>query len=106
MTKSYTPAFTSINKLNTPFVTNNPTMADNMSDPVRIVELKWNDITRTIEAVCDDKRMRQCRVDRLASDRMVELLTRALQVSLDTKTSVRFIAAGGASANTWFYNVL
>ncbi len=106
MTTSYTPSFKTINKIVVPFTTNNPTMPDNISDPVTIVELKWNEVTRTIEVVCSDKRMRQCRVDRLANDRAIELLTKALQVSFDTEDSVRFVAAGGASANTWFYNVL
>jgi hypothetical protein len=106
MTTSYTPSFTSINKINVPFTTNNPTQPDNMCDPVMILELKFNEVTRTIEAVCDDKRMRQCRIDRLATDRHIELLTKALQVALNTQTPVRFLAAGGASANTWFYNVL
>jgi len=106
MTTSFTPSFTSINKINVPFVTNNPTMADNMSELVTIVELTFNEVTRSIEATCSDKRKRQCRIDRMSSDRAIELLTKALQVAMDTKQEIRFIAAGGASANVWFYNVL
>lgn len=104
MTNSYTPSFTAVAKINMPFTTNNPTMLDNTSDPVTIIELKFNEITRSIEAVCSDRRMRQCRIDRLADDKMVKALTKTLQVALNTKATVRFIAAGGASANTWFYN--
>lgn len=80
-------------------------MEDTTSDLVTIVELSFNEVTRSIEATGSDKRKRQCRIDRLASDDMVKKLTRVLQVAFDNKTPVRFIAAGGASANVWFYNI-
>jgi hypothetical protein len=105
MTTSFTPSFTSINKINVPFVTNNPTMADRASQPTVIVALKFNEVTRSIEATCSDRRLRQVRIDRLDSDRAIELLTKALQVAMDTKQEVQFIAAGGADPAVWFYNI-
>lgn len=106
MTKSFTPSFKSITKVATAFTTNNPTMEDNQSGIVTIVELSFNEITRSIEATGSDNRKRQCRVDRLADDKMVKALTKKLQEVLDNATPVRFLAAGGASANVWFYNVV
>jgi len=102
---TFIPSFKSITKVATGFTTNNPTMEDRMSQPTVIVELKFNEITRSIEATCSDRRLRQVRIDRLPSDRAIQLLTQALQVAMDTKQEVQFIAAGGADPSVWFYNI-
>jgi len=101
---SFTPSFRAA-KLNVPFITNNPTMGDRISLPVTIVNLLFNEVTRSIEVTCSDKRKRQCRIDRLANDELVEDLQVTLQYAFDNESPVQFVAAGGADANVWFYRV-
>jgi len=103
---SFIPSFRTAAKLNVPFITNNPTQGDRMSLPVTIVDLAFNEVTRSIEVTCSDKRKRQCRIDRLANDMMVEDLQVTLQYAFDQGDTVQFVAAGGADANVWFYKVL
>jgi len=103
---TFTPSFRPVAKLNVPFITNNPTQGDRMSLPVQIIDLTFNEVTRSIEVTCSDKRKRQCRIDRLANDTMVEDLTVTLQYAFDRGDTVQFVAAGGADANVWFYKVI
>ena len=105
MTKAFTPAFTSIKKIDVIFSTNNPLGEDRYSDAVKIMELGFNDRTRTIEAECSDKRTRLCRIDRIVDQAVLKQLTKDLQAAYNNGTLVQFIAAGGNDANVWFYNI-
>jgi hypothetical protein len=104
--KPFVPSFKVASKVEVPFITNNPSQGDRVSQPTKITDLSFNEVTRSIEVTCDDRRKRQCRIDRLANDKMVKDLQKALQEAYDKKTSVQFVAAGGADANVWFYRVM
>ncbi len=93
-------------KANVAFSTNNPLGEDRKSLPVTIVELTFNETTRSIEATGNDGRKRQCRIDRLADDKMVQALTKRLQKAYDAQTKISFVAAGGNDPNVWFYAIV
>jgi len=103
--KPFVPSFKVSTKVEVPFITNNPRMGDRVSEPTRIMDLSFNEVTRSIEVTCDDRRKRQCRIDRLANDKMVKDLQKALQTAYDSKTAVQFVAAGGADPQVWFYTI-
>ena len=103
---AFVPSFTAPKKVDAAFVTNNPMGQDNMSAEVLITELNFNEVTRSIEVKCSDRRMRQCRIDRFKDDAMVRTLCKKLQKALDDRMLVQFVAAGGNDANVWFYNVV
>lgn len=105
MAKVFTPSFKVTNKVETAFTTNNPTMEDRKSLPVMIVDLSFNEVTRSIEVTCDDKRKRQCRIDRMSDSKMVQTLSKHLQKAYDDQFKVCFVAAGGADPGVWFYNI-
>jgi hypothetical protein len=102
---SYTPFFKTITKAPQVFTTNAPTQPDRQSLPVTIIDLSFNEVTRSIEVTCSDKRKRQCRIDRLANDKLIKSLTEYLQEAYTKQHSVVFIAAGGNSPDVWFYTV-
>lgn len=102
---SFTPSFKTIARATTVFSTNNPFGEDRTSLPVTIVDLNFNEVTRSIEVTCSDKRKRQCRIDRLNSDKLVKSLTNALQKAYSNQTPVQFIAAGGNDPQVWFYTI-
>jgi beta-lactamase class A len=105
MTKAFTPKFTSINKIDVIFSTNNPLGEDRFSNPVKIKELTFNETTRSIEATGSDGYKRQCRIDRITHTETLKQLTKDLQKCYDNETLVRFIAAGGNDPKVWFYNI-
>ena len=102
---SYTPTFKTITKVTQAFTTNTPAEADRKSLPVTIIDLTFNETTRSIEVTCSDNRKRQCRIDRLATDKLVESLTESLQKAYSQKKPLSFIAAGGNDPQVWFYSV-
>lgn len=106
MTKSFTPSFKVSPKVNVAFSTNNPLGEDRKSLPVTIVELSFNEVTRSIEATGSDNRKRQCRIDRLMDQNMVQALTKRLQKAYDAQTKISFVAAGGNDPNVWFYAIV
>jgi hypothetical protein len=102
---SYTPVFKTIARATSVFSTNNPAGVDRESLPVTIVDLTFNEVTRSIEVTCSDKRKRQCRIDRLNSDKLVKSLQMSLQKAYTMQTPIQFIAAGGNDPQVWFYTV-
>ena len=102
----FTPMFTSAKRIPTQFSTNNPGGRDRESVPVFITEISFNDTTRTIEAMCSDKRKRQCRIDRFMNDQLLRDLVDSLQNAYDNELEVVFVAAGGNDPNVWFYNIV
>lgn len=106
MSKAFTPKFTSINKIDVIFSTNNPLGEDRISQSVVITELSFNEQTRTIEATGSDRRKRQCRIDRIVDTEVLKQLTKDLQKAYDNEDSVQFVAAGGNDPNVWFYNII
>ena len=106
MAKAFTPAFNVAKKIDTVFSTNNPLGEDRHSNPVQILDLSFNENTRSIEVQCSDRRTRQCRIDRFKDDKLVRDLSRKLQKAYDDKMLVQFVAAGGNDANVWFYNIV
>lgn len=106
MTKAFTPAFTSINKIDVIFSTNNPLGEDRVSLPVTITALSFNEQTRTIEATGSDNRKRQCRIDRITDQAVLKTLTKRLQSAYDKGTKVKFVAAGGNDPQVWFFSII
>jgi hypothetical protein len=106
MSKAFTPSFKVAAKANVAFSTNNPLGEDRKSLPVTIVELSFNEVTRSIEATGSDNRKRQARIDRFNSDADVKSLTKRLQSAYDKGVKVQFIAAGGNDPSVWFYNIV
>lgn len=104
--QAFTPKFTSINKIDVIFSTNNPLGADRVSLPVTIKELSFNETTRSIEATGSDNRKRQCRIDRIVDEAVLRQLTKDLQKSYDNQETIQFVAAGGNDPNVWFYNII
>jgi len=105
MTKAFTPSFTSIKKIDVIFSTNNPLGEDRLSAPVKIKDLAYNEMTRSIEATGSDGYKRQCRIDRITHQETLKALTKDLQKAYDNGDLVRFIAAGGNDPKVWFYNI-
>ena len=106
MSKAFVPSFKVAAKANVAFSTNNPLGEDRKSLPVTIVELSFNETTRSIEATGSDSMKRQCRIDRLTDDKMVQALTKRLQKAYDAQTKISFVAAGGNDPNVWFYTIV
>jgi len=106
MAKAFTPKFTSVNKIDVIFSTNNPLGEDRTSAVVTLIELSFNETTRSIEATGSDNRKRQCRIDRITDTKVLKQLTKDLQTAYDTEAKIRFVAAGGNDPNVWFYNIL
>jgi len=106
MATKFTPKFTSLTKIDVIFSTNNPLGEDRVSLPVTIVELDYNETTRTIEATGSDKRKRQCRIDRIVDVEVLKELTKDLQKAYDNSNTIQFVAAGGNDPNVWFYNII
>ena len=104
--QAFTPKFTSINKIDVIFSTNNPLGEDRVSLPVTLIELGYNETTRTIEATGSDKRKRQCRIDRIVNVEVLKQLTKDLQKAYDNQDTIQFVAAGGNDPNVWFYNII
>lgn len=106
MSKAFTPAFKVSAKAVVKFSTNNPLGEDRKSLPVTIVELSFNEVTRSIEATGSDNRKRQCRIDRITNEADLKALTKHLQKAYDAQTKVSFVAAGGNDPQVWFYTVV
>jgi len=106
MSKAFTPSFKVADKVNVKFSTNNPLGEDRKSLPVTIVELSFNEVTRSIEATGSDNRKRQCRIDRITNQDDLKALTKRLQTAYDKETRISFVAAGGNDPNVWFYTVV
>jgi hypothetical protein len=102
---NYTPSFKAITKTPQVFTTNNPRGEDRKSIAVTIVDITFNDITRSIEVTCSDNRKRQCRIDRLANDKTIKELEKTLTTAYSKAQPVHFIAAGGNDPNVWFYTL-
>jgi hypothetical protein len=102
---AYTPSFSVPKAINVAFSTNNPRGEDRMSDPVMIEKLAFNEVTRSIEVTCSDRRTRQCRIDRMRDDKMIKTLQKNLQTAFDKRMLVQFVAAGGNDPQVWFYTV-
>jgi len=103
---AFKPTFKVANKATVVFSTNNPFGEDRKSLPVTVVELGFNEITRSIEATGSDGRKRQCRIDRITDEKVLRALTKHLQMAYDNATKIQFIAAGGNDPNVWFYNIV
>lgn len=71
--------------------------------PVVVQALSWDAVRRAIVVVCDDGRVRRCRVDLLPSLEMGRSLFVALRAAsrLD-KVLVQFVSAGDWSPDEWF----
>ena len=106
MSKAFVPSFKVANKASVKFSTNNPLGEDRKSLPVQLVELSFNDVTRSIEATGSDGRKRQCRIDRIVDEKDLKALTKHLQTAYDKQTNICFVAAGGNDPNVWFYTVV
>lgn len=104
MTK-FTPSFSVPKAANVAFTTNNPLGENRLSAAVLITGLSFNDVTRSIEVMCSDKKMRQCRIDRFRDDKLVKALTKNLQDAYNKRTLVHFEAAGANDPNVWFFNI-
>jgi hypothetical protein len=102
---AYTPTFSVPKTLNVAFSTNNPRGEDRMSDPVMIENLSFNETTRSIEVLCSDRRVRQCRVDRFKDDAKVKAISKNLQTAFNKRILVQFVAAGGNDPQVWFYDI-
>ena len=87
------------------FSTSNPLADDRISHPVRIIEIGYNETTRTIEAIGSDGRKRQCRIDRISNTEDLRQLTKELQAAYDNEEKIRFVAAGGNNPDIWFYKI-
>lgn len=106
MSKAFVPSFKVANKATVKFSTNNPLGEDRKSLPVTIIDLDFNDITRSIEVTCSDNRKRQCRIDRIVNEADLKALNKRLQTAYDKETRVSFVAAGGNDPNVWFYTIV
>lgn len=75
-----------------------------LSAPVRVVGLRWEASSRSVVVDCSDGRSRVCRTSRLpvADVRAVVGRLRSVRAS---GAAVCFAAAGGFSADRWFFNV-
>jgi len=102
LTKPTTPAAT--------FRTSTPKLADKLSAPMTITMMTWDEASRSIRVWGSDQKMRECKVARLHDDiEQATRIGRALwaQVAKAGKAEkvIRFRAAGGFSADRWFYTI-
>jgi len=82
------------------------TGADKVSAPVLIEAMHYDDSAKSIKVFCSDGHLRECRVARLPSVEHGRTLWRQLQEIGKSKSQVQFKAAGGFSADKWFYTVI
>lgn len=101
---AYNPSFKTLASKSL-FITNNPQGADMMSFPTKITSIDFNGTTRSLEVTCDDRRMRQCRVDRMPESD-AKKLEKSLVTAMNTGIQVVFYAAGSNNPNVWFYKVV
>jgi hypothetical protein len=104
--RPFVPSFSVGPKANVKFSTNNPLGEDRKSQPVTLIELSYNENTRSIEATGSDGRKRQCRIDRITDTSDLEKLTKQLQKAYDKQARICFVAAGGNDPNVWFYTIV
>lgn len=72
------------------------------SMPVCIVAVRWDAEDRSIRVLCDDKKVRTCRVDRFEDLDQGRALFTELNSLVGKPTQLRFKAAGNFSPDTWF----
>jgi hypothetical protein len=79
------------------------TGTDKRSAPVLLEAMHFDKKTQSIKAFCSDGNLRECRVERLPSIEAGRALWRQLADMGNKKEPITFIAAGGFSADKWFY---
>jgi len=87
------------------FKTARPQLADRLSSPVTLMALTFDEGNREIRVFASDSKMRRCKVDRLPSIEYARTLWTRLQKAGTAGKNVVFVAAGGFSPDTWFYDV-
>lgn len=107
---AYIPTFTTKTKT-AAFLTNNPATPDVVSLPVVITDITVDEARGAILVKCSDRneqgtyRVRTCLYGRLNSEKMVRSLQKLLQAAYDQQVPIQFVAAGGNSADKWFYTI-
>lgn len=88
-----------------PFKTARPQLGDRLSSPVKMMAATFDQDSREIRVFCEDGRTRRCKVDRLANIEVARTLWVVLTKAGKAGKPVVFVAAGGFSADTWFYTI-
>lgn len=89
-----------------PFRTSNPGRV-RQSQATRILLLRYIEATKTIQAQCEDGKLRECRTARLNSEDggAARRLWRILANATKSATPLIFFSAGSFSPDSWFYHV-
>jgi len=92
------------------FRTSTPKLADKLSAPVQVTMMTYDKDSGSIRAWGSDMKMRECKVARLHDDpeqavRIGRALWAAVAKAGKEKAVIRFRAAGGFSADRWFYTI-
>jgi hypothetical protein len=99
-------ADTKINVSNTHAAFNtNRKGADSVSAPTVLMAVHYDKNTKTIRVMSEDGKVRECRVDRLINVDAGRALWTKLASKGKEGSEVTFVAAGGFSADRWFYDV-
>jgi len=103
-TKSLTFSSSVVKALAPNFVTSRKG-ADRKSEPVLMMDARFDEATNTINVYCADGKMRTCRLDRLPSLEHGRALWASIQKAGKAKKPVQFVAAGGFTPDRWFYAI-
>jgi hypothetical protein len=79
--------------------------ADRKSSPVTMLDARYEEATQSIKIFCSDGKLRECRVERLASKEVARELWTTIQKLGKAKAPVTFVAAGGFTPDRWFYTI-
>jgi hypothetical protein len=87
------------------FDVKNPKAAINKSAPTKVLMIQFKEETRSLRIMCEDGNIREMRVDRAPSLEYAREVLDRLKKAYKNKTPVVFMAAGGFSADKWFFNI-
>lgn len=88
------------------FTVTNEKAAVRLSDPMQIVAVHYDELTREIRVVGEDANVRVCKIERLKGglDQARKLWVDLIEAKNSTR-EIQFMAAGGFSPDKWFYDI-
>jgi hypothetical protein len=95
----------SVLKAAAPAFTTSRRGADRKSQPVLMMDARFDETTQSINVYCADGKLRSCRLDRLPSLEAGRALWASIQKAGKAKKPVTFVAAGGFTPDRWFYAI-
>lgn len=87
------------------FTVKRTNVADKKSGVTKALAMHFDEETRSIKVLCQDGKLRECKVDRLTDINAGRQMFMDLKTYIEKGQMVKFVAAGGFDPNKWFYTV-